>query len=939
MLDILGSEVYFRIYGKGVMLLLFIGFIGILITLFLGLYSPSWQLPAVLDENALFIKWKRLSLRHDVFSQLLKWLPAFIWPVLFFAFFIATNQSHLNRLQVWHVAYRLSSLPATVVDGNSFNSVVYYPGTYKMAKTPGPSDSDYVLIRILEDTALTLDLSNSRYFTDFTKIKLNQGDTLTLVDRNGDHRKIILNGHHRLSAGQMTWSPYPDTIPIWKYSILRSKPGSKSWWNLMSIYAELDSLYQNLETDIRYVINFSSAELNGYSFDQYPVYVYAKDSLWVNGQPYSPGHKTIPNGRTIVLRHFKESDKEQPSLLVNKVVYPKISITYGLQFELAFDPPLKSSFLYEDLTAPDKNSWQLEILPEGDTPPIADAVLTLSHLQQWTWDWHLVIQSPDENQMALLNKDDKLEGDADYLVKTSQGYLLGEFGVNTLFGASQGPVFLVDEGGRTWYYLFLVLIASMLPLLYTSLTRSVASIPLARALIVVVMFLTVLKVIFSIQVLIGYPYQQEPLEIAVFALFVVPFIIWITIAWFARQLQLWIMVELIAVMLIIGCLLFDSDALKLLCGLVLSFVLMCLLVWKGQKHLSLFSFLKNQSPLRYLLTLSIGASFIIGLMFIAGIREAIYWLGPRMQVSIVTLPLAILAICYPTWRYLNARKGLFPSLDRNITSWSKPAFMGMIFLVWWILVLAYSYISSDAGFFLAYCLPLGGVILLVLAFGTTGGVNFSKWLRDILISGVLPVLAVVIMFGLRIAGDWIGVGALEKLNYNVLRVMAQFQPDLLSQIGTQMSERISTQMEMLRIYSESGFFGYGFSVLPIMSDFDKTALNDNFMAILVIGNFGYLGLLFFLGTFSLIPLLIIRAVERSARITLLFSDWVAMMMSLAVLMTALYMALANSQVPIALYTGKNVPLFGLNSWSDLIQFLVMMLISIIPIIRFARIRF
>ncbi len=890
-------------------------------------------------------RWLHISRRQSIQWQLIRWAPAFLWPSFAFTLFVTLQPGQLQSLAVSHTGYQVADLPPlenrTVA---SAEQLVYFPGTYRLARLFDGHESEVSRdpVKLFFDSigSVVLDLSGSRYFLRESMQMIERGDTITVRNRGGDKRSLLHRGGGRLAPledGNMIWKPDQDTVWFFKLvKFLRQKNPSRAFWDLNRIFTYLGDTTWSQNEPVVYALHVAGLTRRGKAIDWAPVYLFARDSLWINGELKQTNTYTVGSESSLNFLTFSRPNSTSSALVTPDRLRPEVRISRKSYVELSFHPHHQARFSLESLGS-DADTWRLDVLPESNVPPVSKAALVLPHIWDWSPEHLLVIESAELAKQTLKEGFPKAENPVDFLIKTSKGFVHGLFEQAFTMGATEGPVFVVNRHG---YYLGLigfVLVASLLPLLYTSLSKSIASIPMLRALIVVLLYLGILKLLFSIRANAFSPYEEEPLAIARFFLLSGPFVLWLIYGWFTNQVgfadALWVIGSVLAVSYV----LLDTQGFVLQIGFVLLFLTVVLLKWLRSRRMSIRSMpALDTTPRGWIVIMLVGTFSIAALMLFTGTREAIYIFGPRIQISIVALPFAIIAIAFPVSRFLGTGPRWHLLEDQRGVSWGQPQSIGLVFLAWWLCIIVYSTVSADAGFFLAYCVPLGLVAALVIALRSFAISNKRRRLIGFLVGSLLPVSVVMALLYSVVLVEWWRAESLQYANYSTLRHLAAISPKLLSDIGTITSERIFSHLQLLQTYTQTGFLGEGFGSLPVLRDFRVTALNDAFPAIFVLGDFGILGAVGLLSAFALIPALVALMLKQHAPAFISAREFTALFSSMTILGTGCYMFLMHAQVPIAPYTGKNVFLFGLNSWGDTIQFITLVLLSCYPLLNISR---
>ena len=151
----------------------------------------------------------------------------------------------------------------------------------------------------------------------------------------------------------------------------------------------------------------------------------------------------------------------------------------------------------------------------------------------------------------------------------------------------------------------------------------------------------------------------------------------------------------------------------------------------------------------------------------------------------------------------------------------------------------------------------------------------------------------------------------------LLRVLQFADKDYLMGLGTDTAERIAQDHAIMENYAHRGLFGEGYLGVHIVSAKYVTALNDNVSAVFVLAQFGVVGALALLLAYLAVPA---AAASDGPRST--FTSWLALTAGLSFSLVSIYMIGANyGFLP---FTGRNMYLLGLNSWSDVVESLILL---------------
>jgi hypothetical protein len=307
------------------------------------------------------------------------------------------------------------------------------------------------------------------------------------------------------------------------------------------------------------------------------------------------------------------------------------------------------------------------------------------------------------------------------------------------------------------------------------------------------------------------------------------------------------------------------------------------------------------------------------LLLALGFRESVQ-AGERFALTLLHIPL-VLAIeaLYLVWMWRRAeekgaltRRELWPALMILAGSWALPAFM-----------------VSDLGLALlnapVFLLVLGiATLALGRELGRRGGLYRAPWLVFALAMLVLmlPLGARLLIRATDLAPEALSQRLLSERNY--LRLLDFAYPQRLEQVARTTSEELMVMGEVLRSYTQSGLFGRGWLNTEISPHIEGTALREHVPAIFVASQWGLLGgiglaLVFVLiGTSAAMaaPGSLERPPGGGLREATVFPG-LAALAAATLALPSLHMLLANYRL--AIFTGKNAYLLGLDSTADVLE--------------------
>lgn len=324
-----------------------------------------------------------------------------------------------------------------------------------------------------------------------------------------------------------------------------------------------------------------------------------------------------------------------------------------------------------------------------------------------------------------------------------------------------------------------------------------------------------------------------------------------------------------------------------------------------------------------------------------GAKEAISLGGMRVALSVFFVPAYLLLFsqaCLLLWREKEGAGGL-PT--RVVTRFA-------LVTLWLFGCQAFTAgIVSDLGMFL-YFVPMALVLSLVglgaLWEGVVRSLRVSKeelkaqkpWLASVAGFGLmLPLLMMFLVFAApkALLNAWPGMtGELssdEELvtDSTLLRVLQFAQEDYLINLGTDTAERIAQDHAIMANYAHRGLFGEGYLQVDVLSAKAVTALNDNVSAVFIFAQFGVVGALAVMLAYLAVLASSLGARERINSLT----SWLSLMAGMSFALVSLYMMAANyGLLP---FTGRNMYLLGLNSWSDVAESFALLFLIMLGLAR------
>lgn len=316
-----------------------------------------------------------------------------------------------------------------------------------------------------------------------------------------------------------------------------------------------------------------------------------------------------------------------------------------------------------------------------------------------------------------------------------------------------------------------------------------------------------------------------------------------------------------------------------------------------------------------------------GVLGLAGFKESLDVFGFRVALSILHVPLALLlqaAVLGLLWRLSRSRgrppavRDFGPALAVLLLAWVLPAV-----------------IVSDLGLVLLN-VPVFLVILFLLAEAASKeqGVRDREWpvrrrLMHLPKTALWAWVALIFCpFVLWLAFYLLGTEGILN-DRNILRLLHFASPSRLVEVGTRPGEEHAIMSAVMRAYTHDSLLGKGFGGAEISPHIRPTALREHAPSVLLSGDWGLVGclgtLLAYLALLLAAPPLMPwrrRPVEPGQETPQ--SLHFAYLGALAILTLAVPSALVMlANYELALFTGKNAYLLGLDSMADLLEALVL----------------
>lgn len=352
---------------------------------------------------------------------------------------------------------------------------------------------------------------------------------------------------------------------------------------------------------------------------------------------------------------------------------------------------------------------------------------------------------------------------------------------------------------------------------------------------------------------------------------------------------------------------------------------------------------------RWLKIFAITAVLLRVAMLGFGFKEAITLGSTRVAMSIAFVPfyLLLFALCFfVLWRSKQVARTL---------GWAQVWPFIRCAAVLSVCQTLTSVLVSDLGMML-YFIPQA--LALAVIGGVAGTESVLKWLREdpagakrrqglihAILSGILPMLPLLFMVILFAKPPFVlGLvpGLKSKLmteeqiiaddtdlvtDSTLLRVLQFTHREYLINLGTDSAERIAQDHAIMESYAHRGLLGEGYLKVDVLPAKYVTAMNDNVSAVYIFAQFGVFGALAVLVAYLAISLATGAAQSRTHS----FTSWLALISGLSFSFVSIYMMAANYGV--LPFTGRNMYLLGLNSQSDIVESVLLLMFIVLGITR------
>ncbi len=312
-------------------------------------------------------------------------------------------------------------------------------------------------------------------------------------------------------------------------------------------------------------------------------------------------------------------------------------------------------------------------------------------------------------------------------------------------------------------------------------------------------------------------------------------------------------------------------------------------------------------------------------LFLIGFRESLQ-LGRRVALSLIHVPLAItLEALFLVWLWRHIERDRALSLK---ILWPVTAFC----LGTWLVPAG---VVSDLGLALLN-LPVFLLALTLVLLAAQKRLGYRGRRRSAFIAATVGSLLVLLMLpiGARMVIAVIPDSLANSLHSerNFLRLLDFADPERLEGVARKTSEELAVMAAVLRSYTTVGLTGRGYLNTEVSPHLRSTALREHVPAVFVAAQWGWAGatglmlvILVITGTgVRLLPnRLPDRHTQQLSEAGLLGT--IGGLAALTIVLPSLYMLLANYRL--ALFTGKNAYLLGLDSTADVLETCLLLLLT------------
>ncbi len=329
------------------------------------------------------------------------------------------------------------------------------------------------------------------------------------------------------------------------------------------------------------------------------------------------------------------------------------------------------------------------------------------------------------------------------------------------------------------------------------------------------------------------------------------------------------------------------------------------------------------------------------LLVALGAKEALSFGGLRIALSVFFVPgylLLFAQACLLLWREKESAGGLAAGVVGRFA----------LVTLWLFGCQAFTAgVVSDLGMFL-YFVPMALVLATVGVSALWEGVMRSlrvspeelkaqkPWLAGVAGLGLMvPLVMMLLVFTApkALLNLWPHVAqemtSDEELvtDSTLLRVLQFAHEDYLINLGTDTAERIAQDHAIMANYAHRGLLGEGYLQVDVLSAKAVTALNDNVSSVFIFAQFGVVGALAVMLAYLAVMISALGGRDRINSLT----SWLSLMAGMSFALVSLYMMAANyGLLP---FTGRNMYLLGLNSWSDVAESFALIFLIMLGIAR------
>lgn len=508
-------------------------------------------------------------------------------------------------------------------------------------------------------------------------------------------------------------------------------------------------------------------------------------------------------------------------------------------------------------------------------------------------------------------------------VVTDSGKYQTEYGGTIAIGKEDRILFSLDRVRFPWPILRILIVLFLLKMLFQPPFYSPFQNGYFQLIVILIDFFLVTRFLFSFRAASLYPFSAEAMELSLFALLLVPYLLFsaallLKLQWERKESANFAMYTATAAA---ACYLLIPGRFWLMTAVCV--ILSTFAVYRFTKLRTRYAVpyppaLTRWNPLHWLVAFT---AMALALQWL-GAGEAVRIAGIRVPLAIAYHPIFLLlvsATMVPLVKVLEEGDRLNPA-----PAWKLIAMLAAVFLSFFVI----SFAVADFGFFLLFCLP----VLFVLC-GI--GVMYLRLyeIRWKAVGAAMAAPAVVFLF---LFSSYSTISKVLPESYSgnryIQRVLLSVNPQALEETGLVAAEKQLGHQRTFMAYAHAGLTGGGYMGRAISPALGATSLNDNVPSAFLLNDFGMAGFGAVLSILAGIAWFWWRGMRNTSTLAGLLPPRFIGMLSLCALVTLLYtdlyMILANCGI--FLFTGKNVFLWGLNSVSDIFHSAVIFAFILLP---------